>query len=187
MRRPDRNDDAHTALVGSPLGHTAIAAFVFVMAIWIVGPNLPASPIRDTVDIVWEPAIEIGYDQSWSVFSPNPRDQSIEVVALLEYADGTSATWALPDFDPVVGVYRGYRWLKWQERIRLDDSSRYWDASAAWIADNNRHDGELPQTVRLVRRWTWLSPLTGAGVDPEVDGEFVPNVENEYEFHVWKG
>ncbi len=154
-----------------------MAIIVFVMSIWILGPNMPASPVRDTVDIVWAPAINAGLDQSWSVFSPNPRDQSIEVIAVLEYDDGTSTEWTLPEFGPLIGSLRTYRWRKWQERVRLDSNSPYWEPSAAWIADHNRIDGEQPNTVRLLRRWTVLAPLTAAGV--------VDNGENEFEFYVW--
>lgn len=185
MSARDRTEDAHTALLESNLGQVVVAGIVFVMAIWIVGPNIPASPFRDNADVIWEPAVTAGFDQSWSVFSPNPRNQDIEVIAVLEYEDGTTATWSLPDFDPVVGVLRGYRWLKWQERIRLNSFESHWDSAATWIADSNRQNGELPVTVRLVRRWTVLSPLTADGVNPLVDGQYVPNTQNEFEFYVW--
>ncbi len=177
MGKPDRSEDAHTALLGSNAGRTFVAIVMSVMSIWIVGPNMPASPARETVDIVWSPAINAGFDQNWSVFSPNPRDQTIEVVAVLEYADGTVTEWRVPEFDPVLGPLRSYRWRKWQERIRLDSNQRSWESSAAWIAENNRLDGQVPNTVRLLRRWTDLAPLT-------VDGIAV-NSENEFEFYVW--
>jgi hypothetical protein len=147
------------------------------MSIWILGPNIPASPIRNTVDIVWSPAINAGFDQSWEVFSPNPRDLTILVVAILEYDDDSTAEWTVPDFDPVIGTLRSYRWRKWQERVRLDSNERYWDSSAAWIAEHNRLDGRRPHTVRLLRRWTELAPLTADGV--------VENSENQFEFYEW--
>lgn len=169
--------DAHTALLDSAVGQTLVAVLVFVMSIWIVGPNMPASPLREVVDFAWSPATNAGLDQSWSVFSPNPRDQTIHVVATLEYDDGTMTEWTVPDFDPVIGALRSYRWRKWQERVRLDKNERYWESSAAWIADNNLIDGERPRTVRLLRRWTVLAPLTADGI--------VDNGSNEYEFYVW--
>ena len=175
--RPARDDDAHSALLGSSFGQGIVAVIVFVMAIWIVGPNMPASPARDTVDIVWAPAINAGFDQNWEVFSPNPRNQSIEVVARLEYDNGDVEEWKVPEFGPVVGTLRSYRWRKWQERVRLDSNERYWDSSASWIADHNRIDGQQPNTVRLIRRWTVLEPLT-------VDG-IVENDQNQFEFYVW--
>ena len=177
MGKPDRSEDAHTALLGSSAGRALVAIVVFVMSIWIVGPNMPASPARETVDILWSPAINAGFDQFWSVFSPNPRDQAIEVVAVLEFDDGSVAEWTVPEFDPVTGPLRSYRWRKWQERVRLDSNQRYWDSSAAWIAENNRLDGQVASTVRLLRRWTDLAPLTA-------DGN-TANGENEFEFYVW--
>lgn len=179
MRRGTRTEgtDAHTALLGSTLGQTFVAIVVCVMSVWIVGPNMPASPVRDTVDIVWSPAIQAGFDQNWEVFSPNPRDQAIEVVAILEFEDGTTAHWSVPEFDPLTGSLRNYRWRKWQERVRLDRNERYWESSAAWIADHHGLNDREASTVRLVRRWTVLAPLTGDGV--------LNNSRNEFEFYVW--
>ncbi len=177
MGKEEHLEDAHTALLGSSAGQVLVTVVVFVMSVWIVGPNLPSSPARDTVDIVFSPSLDAGFDQFWSVFSPNPRDQALEVVAVLEFEGGTVAEWRVPEFDPVIGPLRSYRWRKWQERIRLDDNERYWESSAAWIAENNRLDGQLPTTVRLLRRWTDLAPLTADGI--------AATSENEFEFYVW--
>lgn len=170
--------DAHTALLHTRVGKALVTVLIVVMSVWIVGPNLPASPVRDTVDIVWSPASNAGFDQNWAVFSPNPRSQSLEVVAVAEFADGTTAEWKLPEFDPLIGAYRTYRWRKWQERVRLDSNERYWDSSAAWIASDVARGDELPIRVRLLRRWRDLEPLTADGI---VDTEL-----NEFEFHVWE-
>lgn len=177
MGKRDGSDDAHSALLSSNAGQVVVAAIIFVGSIWIIGPNLPSGPARETVDAVWSPATNSGMEQSWDVFSPNPRAQTIEVVAVLEYDDGTVAAWTVPEFDPVFGSLRSYRWRKWQERIRLDSNERYWDSSAAWIAEHNQLDGRTPNTVRLVRRWTDLAPLTADGI--------AVNSENQYEFYVW--
>lgn len=169
--------DAHTALLHTRSGKVVVAVLVVVMSVWIVGPNLPSSPVRDTVDVVWSPAVNAGFDQNWSVFSPNPRTQSLEVVAVAEFADGTTTEWKLPEFGSVIGAYRTSRWRKWQERVRLDSNERYWESSAAWIASDVARGDELPVRVRLQRRWRDLEPLTADGI---VDTEL-----NEYEFFVW--
>ena len=82
--------DAHTALVRTRVGKAVVAVLVIVMSVWIVGPNIPASPVRDRVEVVWSPAIKAGFKQNWSVFSPNPRAQALEVVAVAEFGDGTT-------------------------------------------------------------------------------------------------
>jgi len=163
--------------LNSNAGHVLVAVIIFVGSIWIIGPNLPSGPARDLVYVVWSPATNAGMEQSWDVFSPNPRAQSLEVIAVLEYADGTVAEWTVPDFDLVFGSFRSYRWRKWQERVRLDSNQQYWDSSAAWIAEHNKLDGQAPNTVRLVRQWTDLAPLTADGI--------AVTSENQYEFYVW--
>jgi hypothetical protein len=170
--------DAHTALVRTCVGKVVVAVLVVVMSVWIVGPNLPASPARDTVDVVWSPAVQAGFEQNWSVFSPNPRAQSLEVIAVAEFADGTTTEWKLPEFGPALGPYRIYRWRKWQERVRLDASERYWGSSAAWIAGDVARGDELPVRVRLLRRWRDLAPLTSIGI--------IDTGLNQFEFYVWE-
>ena len=169
--------DAHTALVRTRVGKVVVAVLVIVMSVWIVGPNIPASPVRDRVEVVWSPAIKAGFKQNWSVFSPNPRAQALEVVAVAEFADGTTTEWTLPELGQTIGAYRSYRWRKWQERIRLDSNARYWDSSAAWIARDVARGDELPVSVRLIRRWRDIKPLTANGI--------VDTKVNEFEFHVW--
>jgi len=173
-----KRTDAHTALANTRVGKAVVAVLVVVMSVWIVGPNLPASPARDTIDIVWSPAVNAGFTQSWSVFSPNPRSQTREVTAVAEFADGTTAEWTPPEFGPVIGAYRSYRWRKWQGRVRLNKNERYWDSSAAWIARDVARGDELPVRVRLIRRWRDLEPLTADGI---VDTQPI-----EFEFHVWE-
>ena len=170
--------DAHTALLTSSFGRVGVALVVAVMSVWIIGPNVPASPFRDAVDITWSPAVNAGFDHNWSVFSPNPRAQSLEVVGVGEYADGTTAEWKLPSFDPLIGAYRTYRWRKWQERVRLDANAQYWESSAEWIAGDLARGDELPVRVRLLRRWRDLEPLTADGI--------ADSALNEYEFYVWE-
>lgn len=170
--------DAHTALVGSRGGRILVGLLVVVLVVWIVGPNMPGGPFRDRVDGLWRPAEEIGLQQDWAVFSPNPRSQSLDVLARIVHDDGSIDTWNTPSFDPLVGALREYRWQKWQERVRLDARSDLWDSTALWIADRYRRDGELPQRVVLVRRWIDHLPLDDTGTP---DGDW-----NEFEFHVWE-
>ena len=167
--------DAHTRLIGSRAGRAAVALVLAVGGFWIVAPNTPDSPVRARIDDLWSPATRIGLVQDWSVFSPGPRDQSIDVRARIEHDDGTIEFWDVPEFDPFVGAYRQYRWNKWQERVRLDNRAELWDPTARWIAEQNERDGELPARVVLVRRWIDHRPTGGD------DGGW-----NEYAFHVWE-
>lgn len=173
------DDDIHTGLLRSRLGGVLVAIVLVVGGFWVVAPNLPDSAVRERVDWSWRPADEIGLVQDWAVFSPNPRDQSIDVRARLEYDDGAIEFWDVPDLDPIVGAYRQYRWNKWQERVRLDDQSRFWDPTAEWIADRNLQAGARPARVTLIRRWIDHEPLTA-------DGRAIDSGWNEFEFHVWE-
>jgi len=167
--------DAHSALLRHWPGRLIVAVMVVVMTVWTLGPNLPSGPAADRFEVAWSPATDAGFDQNWSVFSPNPRDQSLDVEAVVEFTDGSITTWSVPDADPI--GWRSARWRKWVERIRLDANDHLWDATGAWIAEQHRHDGELPVSVRLIRRWVDHEPLTEDGA---VDG-----VPRSFEFYVW--
>ena len=169
--------DLHTRLVDSPAGRVGVTLLVAVLAVWLVGPNVPDGPARQTLDVVWQPGVTVGLEQNWSVFSPDPRAESLEVVAIVEHGDGSTEEWRIPEADPVVGPYRSYRWRKWQELVRLDVNERFWDPTAEWVAREHARDGRLPSTVRLIRRWKPIAPLTADGI--------APTSWNEFEFHVW--
>jgi len=176
-----RSDDVdlYTRLLDSRIGRVVAGLIIGVGAFWILAPNLPASAVRDEIAGWWGPAEDIGLVQDWAVFSPNPRNDSIDVRARIDFADGRIEFWDVPEFDPGVGAYRQYRWHKWQERIRLDNREFYWPSTAAWLADRYTRDGVVPLRVTLIRRWIEHAPLTA-------DGRIIDSGWNEFEFYVWE-
>ena len=174
--RPDAPSDLHSRLVASDLGRWIVGVILVVGAVWIVLPNMPASPTRDRVDGVWAPATEIGLVQDWAVFSPNPRGQSLDVRAEVELDSGEVVVWDVPEFDPVIGAFRQYRWKKWQERVRLDARTDLWAPTIDWLRRG------YPDAVRvtLIRRWIDHESLDEFGiVDSPSDGW------NEFRFCTW--
>lgn len=142
---------------------------VLVVAVWTIGPNLANGPAKQELGTLWRPAVVLGFDQDWRVFSPNPVSQSLEVLALVDLDDGTQVEWHAPERNLLFGAYSEYRWQKWQERVRLDMRSDLWAPAATWIADQFRSDGRNPVRVRLVRRWREHLPLTAQGIN---DGDW---------------
>lgn len=171
--------DVHTALLSDRRGRAIVAIVVAVLSFWILIPNIPGSMVRDRVAAWWKPATQIGLTQDWAVFSPNPRNQSIDVRARVEFDDGSLRFWDVPEYDPGFGAYRTYRWHKWQERVRLDNREAFWLPTAEWIANDFARDGVLPLRITLIRRWIDHEPLTDIGMT-------VDNGWNEFEFYVWE-
>lgn len=176
--------DRHTALTESRFGRWVVVVLVLVVGSWVALPNLPAGPLRERVDAWWAPATEVGLVQDWSVFSPNPRSQSLDVRAEIELADGDVVVWDVPEFDPIVGAFRQYRWKKWQERVRLDARSDLWGPTVDWLRRefDPGSDGGVGAVARvtLIRRWIDHGPLTSDGfVDRPSQGW------NEFRFCTW--
>lgn len=99
-------------------GRIVVSAFVVVTLVAVLAANLPASRLQDLLLHVGHRYIyATGLDQSWGVFSPDPRRQVIHVVATVTYSDGTTAEWQLHKRNAVLGAYVDYRWRKWQEFV----------------------------------------------------------------------
>ena len=182
MDEARENDDVdlHTRLLDTTVGRVVVGVILTVGSFWIVAPNLPGSAVRAEMAGWWGPAEDIGLIQDWAVFSPDPRDISLDVRARIEYADGSTEFWDIPEYDPGFGAYRQYRWHKFQERIRLDDHRAFWPAFAQWVADQHERDGLPPESVTLIRRWIEHQPLTA-------DGRAENSGWNEFEFYTWAG
>lgn len=159
-----------------PAGRAIISVFIVVVLVSITAWNLPRSGLRDSLVPVVRPFVEtVGLDQNWSVFAPNPRRLTLDLTARVEFADGRSTVWRVPlHREPFLTPYRTYRWQKWMEHVRADDSSGLWGPVARWIAAEHADEGEVAR-VTLVRHW-YDTPEPGSGqVRPEW---------NQYEFHV---
>lgn len=159
-------------------GRAVLSAFFVVFLVSVVAWNLPDSGLKTAALPAVRPFVEtVGLDQNWSVFAPNPRRLTLDLSARIEFADGTSTTWHLPlHANPILAPYRTYRWQKWMEHVRSDDSSGLWDPAAAWLAHVHADEGDVMR-VTLIRHW-YDTPAPGAsGERPEW---------NDYEYHVYE-
>ena len=159
-------------LESTVLGRVAISAFVLATLISLVLWNLPESNLKHTALTVVRPYVTaLGIDQNWGVFAPDPRRQSLELVARVNYADGTEEVLELPRGDDFVGAYWDYRWLKWMEWATSDAHQDLWDPAARWFARMAAERGRTPTRVTLVRRWRDLLP-PGPGPERSERHEF---------------
>ena len=128
-----------------------VAATVLALVLW----NLPDdSEIQQQSSRVVRPfMLASGLNQNWGVFAPDPRRQTLDFVARIEYPDGSSETVTVPRGGRLVGGYWDYRWRKWYEWVRTDSHQELWQPAAAWFAGRARRDGKDPVRVTLVRRW----------------------------------
>ena len=146
-------------LESSSAGRVVISAFLLVTVLAVVVWNLPASELRRQALRPLEPYVRAtGLDQNWGVFAPDPRRQSVDLLARVTYADGTRGTWRVPRGNDIVGAYWDYHWLKWMEWTISDANNHLWEPAAAFIAREERARGREPVQIELVRRWSDLAP-----------------------------
>lgn len=119
-----------------------------------IGTHLPSSTIERELGASANQIIRVvGAEQSWGVFAPDPRSTSLRLEARVTFADGSTTTWEVPDGPRIGANLRYYRWRKWLERIRSDDFSGLWRATAQWIASLYEDEPSPVATVELVRHF----------------------------------
>lgn len=128
----------------SPHGRRFLSVCLALIVAAVVTWNLPPSEVRAVAAPVVEPFVNSsGLDQRWNLFAPNPPLQTYELVAVIEYADGSQVLWRSP---------RNDRWRKWLGVIRSERSRRLWEPTAAWIAGHHDNGGRRTVRVELVSR-----------------------------------
>jgi hypothetical protein len=149
-RRPSLSERIERSSTGQLVISAAVVLFLLVE----ITTNLPASAItRELGQTPDKLARLMGVEQEWGVFAPNPRSQSLDMEAKVTFADGSAATWHLPDGDQLTGALRYYRWRKWLERVRADDFQDIWSPTAEWIASLYGDRASPVREVALVRRF----------------------------------
>lgn len=137
-------------LEASRAGRWLLSAFLVVVLGAITLWNMPESALREAALPVVTPLVNsTGLDQRWNLFAPNPPQRTFEVTARIEYADGSLVLWRSP---------RNDRWRKWLGALRTDQGRKWWEPTAAWIADHHDDGGRRAVRVELILRWRDLPP-----------------------------
>ncbi len=136
----------------SSLGQIVISGAIALALLATIGTHLPSSSVsRSVSERSNQLTHAMGIEQAWGVFAPDPRSTSLDLEALVTFADGSTDRWTMPDGDAFVGNLRYYRWRKWLERVRSDDYSNIWDQTARWIARQYDDDDKPVVRVELIR------------------------------------
>jgi hypothetical protein len=149
----------------TPLGRILISVFLLVTFVALLTANLPESRLQQVLldaDHVY--VYGVALDQSWGVFAPDPRRQTVKVTADIRFADGSHATWHVPRRDPVIGEYSDYRWLKWAEYVVSPAQTQLWKPIALYVARQYATPTRRPTEVSLTNTWHELAP---PGLIPE--------------------
>jgi len=163
--QPSRWSDLQSRVESTGIGRAAISGFVVVTLVAIAAINLPGSALRADLMAPGQPYLNaLGLDQNWALFAPDPRRTAIGLRAVVRYDDGTSATWTIPNDDPVIGTYRDYRWRKWMENVIMDANQALWRPAALWAAREEARPDRREFDVTLVRLEAILRPPGTAAI-----------------------
>lgn len=137
----------------SRIGRVLISLFVLVTLVTVLTANLPASRLQSVLLTADHPYLN-GADlqQNWGVFAPDPRQQTVDVLARVTFADGSQQTWQIPARDPVVGEYIDYRWRKWEEWVVSPSYPFLYKPGAIYAARSLATPERRPVQVALIDR-----------------------------------
>jgi hypothetical protein len=145
---------AGRAVISAALIVTLVAIGIFEMPVSVTKSYL-VGPARGYLRF-------LGLNEGWGVFSPNPPRASAYTEGRINYADGTSSVWTVPNsLGPL--AYVDYRWHNVGGWAGLDDHSQLWQPFAMYLANHESLPGRVPVQVLLTRRSSALSP---PGVTP---------------------
>ena len=150
-------------LEGSAIGRAFLSGVIgFTLAAMLVS-NLPPSELRRTGMKLLAPYLDAsGLHQNWNLFAPDPRRATLQLEARITFADGSAVVWHPPTGDPLVGVYRSFRWRKWAGNVLATSNAALLEPAADWIARLHTANGKTPTEVVLVRR-SYVAPPPGSG------------------------
>ena len=137
----------------SRIGRVLISLFVVVTLITVLTANLPASRLQSLLLKADHPYLNAAdLQQNWGVFAPDPRSQTVDVLARVTFADGSQETWQIPARDPVVGEYIDYRWRKWEEWVVSQSYAFLYKPGAIYAARRLATPDRRPVRVALIDR-----------------------------------
>jgi hypothetical protein len=152
-----------------PWARALISLTVIVLVLAQAATHVPAT-VPWLRDAVREPGLRVQRlttsEMQWGVFAPDPRRSSLKLQARVEFADGSTADWWLPQGGVLVSNLRYYRWRKWLERVRSDDYRSLHRPTAEWIASLYSGRPSPVSTVTLIR-WSRLNSIEGPQQDYE--------------------
>jgi hypothetical protein len=139
-------------------GRILISAFLILILFSVIAANLYPSDLKHQFFRVAKPVIYVtGLDQGWDVFSPNVRQESIELHAQIRYEDGTIGTWTIPHGGALFGAYWDYRWRKWAELLTLGFGQKELEPASRWIVRHHADKGRRPVAIQLIERYSELA------------------------------
>ena len=158
----------------SRAGRVLISLFLIVTLLGILTANLPPSRLQ-TLLLRADHGYLNGVDlsQDWGVFAPDPRQQTVDVLARVDFADGSHQMWHIPARNAVVGEYIDYRWRKWEEWVVSPAYGQLPRPAAIYIARSVATPEHRPVKVILIDRSHSILPPGGQALTtPPGDRQF---------------
>jgi hypothetical protein len=143
----------------SRAGRVLISLFVIVTLVTVLTANLPPSHLQDVLLRADHPYVYgLALDQDWTDFAPDPRQETVDVLARVTFADGSQETWHVPQGNRFVGEYVDYRWRKWAEWAVQPAYPELSRPVALYIARRLATPERRPVRVELIDRSHVISP-----------------------------
>ena len=114
----------------------------------------------------------VGQEHPWSLFAPDPRGISLDIVAVIEFEGGSEDVWKIDRRAPG-GGFRSYRWVQWMESVLLSDNTEQVESLVSWLV----RDADEP-VARVVVYGLRRPPATVGDDRPPASIEVLVDVIN---------
>ena len=139
------------------LSHALLAAHLAALTVGVFPKALPKiAPIR----LIWAYLRQIGFEERWAPFAPNPPVGNIRLEVDLLFADGSRTVWDLPRMNEMSVLERS---CKARYTILIAQLERYRRAMPdllRYAARLHRNPLNPPRTATLVLRAEPIPPPT---------------------------
>ncbi|HJQ96616.1 MAG TPA: hypothetical protein VJ935_13040 [Acidimicrobiia bacterium] len=106
--------------------------FLFLSVLSVLAVHIPVLPL--TVQALGHGFTNlVGQEHRWTMFSADPRGDSLDLWAQLELEGGRILEWKI-DRDRTGGDLSFYHWVKWMETAVLEPSKAHLPEFADWLA-----------------------------------------------------
>ena len=138
--------------------HVFVASLLFVMAT-SAAPTL--HPSQDALREWLDPFVKgVGlYQDQWTLFAPEPDKVNVEVVGVVEFADGEMTVWRSPswrDLSPLE-KFRMFRHMEFTDGIRQNFNFGAWAPFAEYVVRARPHPRDARVRATRVSLWCLIT------------------------------
>jgi hypothetical protein len=154
-------------MAGAPVQRWGRALLTLFIAFHIVSIALWALPFNASLTSFLRKWIGpyfslMGLRQEWSLFAPDPIAVNSYIDAQVVFQNGDLRNWTFPRMEGLTFTerYSKARYRKYVGWLYRKNFAYAWRDAAHYVERQFKGSATPPRTVKLIRHWAWIPPIT---------------------------